>query len=433
MKRFLLLLIVTVALASMVLTGCGSKETKLTVLMISGHDVGLESLLEEFEEDTGIDVEIVTVSMPDLYTKLDTEFAAGGNSYDVAEMMWAAAQGYARAGYLYELDDFMQEADVDVSQYTSVYVDNHMIQYPQTENGAYICLPHQADLQILAYREDLFDDASEQAAFLTEYGYTLKVPETYDEFLDVAKFFTRPDDDLYGAVVMGKNFPSLVGDITPYIRAFGGDWIDDTYHPVINSAESKEAIQYYYDLFAEHEVTPEGCATYSWEEEIADYQHGKIAMMIIWPGQVVSLEDKEVSDVAGNIGYAVVPGKAPTVGGWALTIPKKSKNPEASFEFMEWLASTEVALQRAQDTGFSTATQALFDDPVMNQKFNYLHAFENSLPYGEGWPQIGEFTSIWQIGAEEISRVFSGEISVEEAADNMQNRFDELMQSGDYY
>ena len=412
--------------------------TTLNFLTISSHKAGLEEMLPTFEKETGIKVKMIPVSMPDLYTKLNTEFAAQGDAYDVTEMMWAAAQGYARAGYLYELDDFMAKYAVNVNEFTSVYVDNHMIQYPQTQKGKYICLPYQADIQILAYRKDLFDKKEEQEKFRKKYGYDLVVPKTFKQFVDVAQFFTRDIDgdgknDLFGTTVMGKNSPSLVGDITPYLRGFKGDWINADFHPVINSPKSIAGIQYYVDLYAKHKVTPPGAGTYSWEEEVADFQNNKLAMMVIWPGEVVALEDAAASKAAGKIGYAVVPGKAPAVGGWAVSIPKAAKNPEASFLFTKWLTSTRVALARARKTGFSTATQAMFNDPVTQKKFGYLNAFKDSLPYGRGWPQIGEFTSIWQIGAQELARVFSGEIAVKKAADNMQERLDKLMQDGGYY
>jgi multiple sugar transport system substrate-binding protein len=156
-------------------------------------------------------------------------------------------------------------------------------------------------------------------------------------------------------------------------------------------------------------------------------------MMQIWPGAVVSLEKNEASKVSGKIKYSVVPGKAPTVGGWALAIPKKAKNPEASFFFINWLTSEKIALSRARETGFSTATQALYDDPVMLEKFSYLPAVKASLPYGQGWPQIGEFTSIWQIGSQELSRIFAAELSVQESAEIIQKRLDRLMDDGAYY
>jgi multiple sugar transport system substrate-binding protein len=411
---------------------------ELNFLMISNHKVGLESRLDEFEARTGIKVNLLPVSMPDLYSKLGVEFAAGGSAYDVVELMWAAAQGYARGGNLLPLDEMINAQGLDLDQYAGVYVDRHMIRYPQTPQGQVICLPHQADIQLLAYRKDLFEDPAEKAAFQGQYGYPLAPPETFDQFLEIARFFTRDTDgdgknDLFGTTVMGKNFPSLVGDITPYIRGFGGDWIDAGFHPAVASKDTVKGIQFYVDLFARYKVTPPGAATYSWEDEIADFQHNKLAMMIIWPGQVVALENAEASQAAGKIGYAVVPGRAATVGGWAVALPKAGKHPQAAFAFIKWLTSTETALARARETGFSTAAQAVYEDPQMRSKYAYLDAFKTSLPYGRGWPQIGEFTSIWQIGAQELSRVFAGEIDIPKASQLMNQRLDQLMKDGGYY
>lgn len=421
--------------------GAGEKRfdgVELNFLMISGHKVGLEDRLSAFQERTGIRVNLIPVSMPDLYTKLGVEFAAGGSAYDVTEMMWAAAQGYARAGRLLALDDLIGRHQLDLGQYATVYVERHMIRYPQTPDGKVICLPHQADIQILAYRKDLFESKAEQTAFEKQFGYPLAPPQSFEQFLQMARFFTRDTDgdgknDLFGTAVMGKNFPSLVGDITPYLRGFGGDWIGTDFRPAVTSKAAMAGMQFYVDLFAKHKVTPPGAATYAWENEIADFQNNKLAMMIIWPGQVVALEDEQASQAAGKIGYAVVPGRAATVGGWAVAIPKASKHPEAAFAFIQWLTGTETALARARETGFSTAVQATYEDPVMRSKFVYLDAFKASLPHGRGWPQIGEFTSIWQIGAQELSRVFDGEVDVPQAAASMQKRLDQLMQDGGYY
>ena len=40
-----------------------------------------------------------------------------------------------------------------------------------------------------------------RAAFEAEYGYPLAVPETWAQLMDIAKFFTRPDEGLYGAAI----------------------------------------------------------------------------------------------------------------------------------------------------------------------------------------------------------------------------------------
>ena len=52
-----------------------------------------------------------------------------------------------------------------------------------------------------AYRKDWFEDPAEKAAFKAKYGRELAVPETWEEFQDVAEFFQRPDEKRYGCVL----------------------------------------------------------------------------------------------------------------------------------------------------------------------------------------------------------------------------------------
>ncbi len=42
------------------------------------------------------------------------------------------------------------------------------------------------------------------AAFKAKYGYDLAVPETYAQLMDIAKFFTRPDQGLYGVAIYSQ-------------------------------------------------------------------------------------------------------------------------------------------------------------------------------------------------------------------------------------
>src|SRR3546814_2985453 len=56
------------------------------------------------------------------------------------------------------------------------------------------------DLHTLSYRVDLFEDPEEQKAFRDKYGYDLAPPVTWDQYYDVAEFFTRPEEKLWGTV-----------------------------------------------------------------------------------------------------------------------------------------------------------------------------------------------------------------------------------------
>ena len=49
------------------------------------------------------------------------------------------------------------------------------------------------DGQVMYYRRDLIEDPEHQAAFEAEYGYPLGVPQTWDQFRDVAEYFDGKD------------------------------------------------------------------------------------------------------------------------------------------------------------------------------------------------------------------------------------------------
>ena len=54
------------------------------------------------------------------------------------------------------------------------------------------------DVHTLQYRADLFHDPAEQEAFKALYGYDLAPPTTGPQYYDIAAFFIRPDQGLYG-------------------------------------------------------------------------------------------------------------------------------------------------------------------------------------------------------------------------------------------
>ena len=80
----------------------------------------------------------------------------------------------------------------------------------------------------VAYRKDWFEDAAEKTAFKVRYGYELAVPDTWDQFRDVAEFFTRPGENKYGCVLpTGLVMRAMGKDLLRLKRQPGADsyWI----------------------------------------------------------------------------------------------------------------------------------------------------------------------------------------------------------------
>ena len=75
-------------------------------------------------------------------------------------------------------------------------------EYPDG-SGEYWGLPANQDAYGLMYRKDLFEDPKEKEAFKAKYGKDLAPPQTYQDAKEIAEFFTRPDQGLYGWGQMG--------------------------------------------------------------------------------------------------------------------------------------------------------------------------------------------------------------------------------------
>ena len=99
------------------------------------------------------------------------------------------------SGYYVDLTDFLTSTGIKdtVTPATLTYYG----EYP-AGSGTYWAYPTEGDANGWSYRKDLFEDPEEMEAFKAKYGYDLAVPTTYEQFLDIAKFFTRPDQGLYG-------------------------------------------------------------------------------------------------------------------------------------------------------------------------------------------------------------------------------------------
>ena len=89
-------------------------------------------------------------------------------------------------------------------------------------------LPYHDGPECLIYRTDLFEDPDEQARYLAQHGQPLNVPRTWDEFQQVARFFQRPETDLYGTVFAAyPDGHNTVYDFCLQLWTRGGELFDE--------------------------------------------------------------------------------------------------------------------------------------------------------------------------------------------------------------
>src|ERR671919_669483 len=239
LKRWLLGAVLATALSSQV-----HAET-VNILMETVPDTEyVKTLLPEFKQATGIDVNLEVVNYAEMHTKLVPQLVAPTGSYSaiVVDFYWVSE--FTKAGWLQPLDERIEQDGFD----TSVYFDSLMNLVGKVDGVTYM-LPFYNYAMGLTYRRDLIDDRQEQAAFKEKYGIDLRVPETWDEYMKQVEFFTRDTDgdgqiDFYGVVNQGLRPDPIAMEWSNYLYANGGQYYEEgTWKPTLDSPEAMAALE----------------------------------------------------------------------------------------------------------------------------------------------------------------------------------------------
>lgn len=324
----------TLSAAVLTLTGCGAggapsneSATSLTVLVEGGGAAELKPIADLYKKETGTTVKLVELPYDGLYDRIQTELGSGSVSFDIAALdaIWLSAF----ADGVQPLDDlFTEEVKSDLFP--------GLVSEAQV-GGNYVGMPIFTNSEILYYRTDLFDDKKNRADFVAEYGYKLSPPTTWEQYTDVAKFFTRDTDgdgeiDLYGTDVKGAvetewlATVSQAGEETMVLDVESGE-------VTIDSAEHLEALDFYTSLLP---YAPAGAAQGGWDTSQNLFYQGKLAMMRFW-GHAYTQTPAD-SIVNGKIGAAPMiagpGGIAGVPGAWYLSVPNATPKADAAKDFI---------------------------------------------------------------------------------------------------
>lgn len=330
------LALAAVASSALVLTGCGvgggapeADADELTVLVEGGGLAELEPVADLYEEETGTKVTLVELPYDGLYDRISTELSSGQVSFDVAALdaIWLTAF----ADGVTPLDDLMTDevqADLFPGLVSEAQVD-----------GTFVGVPVWTNSEILFYRTDLFEDPKEQADFQAKYGYELAPPTTWEEYRDVAEFFTRDTDgdgqtDLYGTDVKGAvetewlATVSQAGEEQMVLDASSGD-------VTIDSAEHLEALDWYTSLLP---FAPSGAAQLDWAGSQNLFYQGQLAMMRFWGHAYTGTpDDSVVKDSIGAAPMVAGPGGIAGVpGAWYLSVPAATDKQDDAKDFVSF-------------------------------------------------------------------------------------------------
>ncbi len=304
-----------------------------------------------WEQLTGIKSNVVELSNPDQYSKAVAEHIAGSGAYDVLDISPAWTPSLADGGVIAPLDDYiakyMNLADLD--DYHPLY------KALPTYKGKIWGFFDDGDMFALYYRKDIFEDPALMEAYQAKFGVALAPPKTWEEYAQIAQFITdQKAPEIYGAGHFRKaGSPGNQFDFLQQFRANGGQLFDAEMKAGIASPAGVTTLT---NMLAANAASIPGNSELDAVSLWAAFLTGKVAMIYSWPpsGRMAanySQSDTAInfvphSEIAGKVGYAVVPGNPEHATGFNKALSADSPNPEAAYLFMQWATSPPVSLAR---------------------------------------------------------------------------------------
>ena len=342
----------------------------------------LEPLVNKWAEHTKIPMtyELVTFSL--VYPKLNLELIAGTGAYDMIPV--EASYSCEWSPYLWDIYEMADEFDpggraalaADVAQiYPAI------LRQTSDRAGRLCGIPFFTYQQALWLRQDVYDDPTEQANFLAECGYELAPPTTYDELYAQEEFFTREKGellkgeplewDLYGCAIGGR--VEINDDTSADIWGRGGHWFDiirDEQGNAIEyvvTKENKEVIgEALTSMKKQFQWASPGCLTGYWNDFVPAFIKGRHIIMphnyachLPWASGIF---DEVPGAEIGLYQGVGVGGTGIYCGNFFQGFPKGSKNPEAAYWLMRYIASY-AAQKEMVEAGNSGTRMDILRDP----------------------------------------------------------------------
>lgn len=410
-RRPLLRLTGAATIAALALTGCagtgssddaasgddGPVETLTFWSNHPGESKPIETeLLDAFEEESGIEVNLVTAGST--YEEVAQKFNAalsGGELPDVVVASDVTWFNFALNEAIIPMDELWSTVDVDSEGYVDSLREDYAFE------GEHFALPYARSTPLFYYNKAMWS-----AAGLPDRG-----PETWEEWAEWAPKLAAANSGVAPMVLPdGSNY--LDWHFQGMVWTFDGS-LSDEWDMTFTSDETIEAGTFLQDQYREQQIAISNDAN-------NQFGAGQAASLLQSTGSLKGLTEAAQFD----IGTGFLPGPPPgcPTGGAGLAIPEgiSDERKEAAMELITFLTNTENTVTFSQETGYMPVQKDAVDHPDMKPFLegnpNFRTALEQldvtqSQDYARvllpgGGARIGAALDRITIGGEDVRTVF---------------------------
>ncbi|HEU5432848.1 MAG TPA: sugar ABC transporter substrate-binding protein [Thermomicrobiales bacterium] len=321
------------------------------------------------QQHPNIQIEFVTASWPDYWTKLPTE-AAGGSLQDIISLQSLRTAGFA--DLFQPLTPYVQKDKFDVDAFDSSIIGG------LTWDNDLRALPYDFGPELIFFNKDMF-----KAAGVAE----PKLDWTYDDFLEAAKALTKDGKYGFGAWPYPDSWlPFALSEGATYLTADGK--LDLTNDSLV------AAFTKYTALVHEQQVAPQIPSTKDTNYMQGQWLAGNVAMSVDGPWQMINFKQQ------AKFSFGIVPvpkgskGSVTISAGSGFGISKTTPHPDEVWQAIsiltgpeaeQYLASAGRAFAARKD-----AQQYWYANAVEGSKEPLEAALKSVIPYKvtPQWQQV---------------------------------------------
>jgi multiple sugar transport system substrate-binding protein len=402
-------------------------EEKLRVLTLESPTAETMKYLSRiFTQHTGIEVHVSIFSYDELHGVLNT--MGKSSIYDVLrlDVTWLP---WFSPRILRPLDDI----DPEFTWEPEKYIDGLDKQYFFAEGRLYT-LPVSPSTQMLFYRKDLFESTSLKRLYHEAYKASLVPPRNFTDYNQIARFFTRAENPAspiaYGSTLtMGSTGVAATEFLTRYFSLT--DSLFDCSGKLL--LRGKQALEALNDLI---ELRPCTGKQYSnwWTNAAWEFSRGEAAMTILYNNFASAIFSGD-SRVVNKVGYTLVPGHNPIIGGGSLGVSRYSRYPREALAYIRWFCDEPVSSARTLLGSVSSCRES-FDNYEIIDAYPWLELSGESFSRSNcrrtppGRSASFDDRGFLSILGLEVKNAVNGAIGAEKALDNAQRAYEAAALTG---
>ena len=372
---------------------------ELTVWAMGAEGTKLGTLADAFmKENPGVKVSVTPVDWGQAVAKLQTAIA-GKTTPDVSQMGTDMMGQFGATGAFEPVP-----ADIDPSGFFESAWNTNMV------DGVVSGVPWYVETRLLYYRKDILEKA----------GIT-SPPATWDDLKAAAEAMQEKGGSKWGIGLGTKNWQEYF----PFLWSNGGDVVDASGNPTLNSPQAVEALTFYNSFFKEGltpKSVPEGT------DPATPFVTGDTPMFFSGPWHLTGV--KEAGGAGFEDKWAITPmTKKVTatsfLGGSNVVVFKNSENKDAAWAFVRFLSDPKTQALWYTTSSDLPAIQSGWEEAEVKTDPN-VAMFGEQLKDTKAQPVSATWSELSSTINDTLEKMTTGDMEPQAAADEMQKNAESI-------